>query len=142
MSADRPRGGALTRFAVRNWVAIALVALAVAFIAQNRSLQGSPVPLDHRELSDVAAAGRDVAGRHRVRLAVAPPPELTDERVRHRGAADGQRHLYRVLRLQASGLAAGIRLSSRLRTATLPQAPRPITIADYGAANGTTRCSR
>lgn len=39
MSAERPRGGALTRFAVRNWVAIALVALAVVFIAQNRTLQ-------------------------------------------------------------------------------------------------------
>lgn len=40
-------------------------------------------------------------------------------------------------RLQASGLAAGIRLFEQAaRTATLPQAPRPITIADYGAANG------
>lgn len=40
-------------------------------------------------------------------------------------------------RLQAAGLTSGIRLFEQAaRSATLPQAPRPITIADYGAANG------
>ena len=36
---DRHTGGILTRFAVRNWAAIALVALAAVFIGQNRDRQ-------------------------------------------------------------------------------------------------------
>jgi len=42
MAADargRQVGGAVTRFAQRNWVAIALVALAAVFIGQNRDRQ-------------------------------------------------------------------------------------------------------
>ncbi|MGI9126151.1 MAG: DUF1049 domain-containing protein [Mycobacterium sp.] len=35
---DRP-GGLLTRFALHNWLAIALVALAAVFIGQNRDRQ-------------------------------------------------------------------------------------------------------
>ena len=36
---DRRPGGALTRFALRYWAAIALTTLAVVFIAQNRDHQ-------------------------------------------------------------------------------------------------------
>ncbi len=36
---DKPAGGALTRFALHYWVAIALVALAAVFIGQNRDRQ-------------------------------------------------------------------------------------------------------
>ena len=42
MSADesgRPPGGVVTRFALRYWVAIALVTLAAVFIGQNRDRQ-------------------------------------------------------------------------------------------------------
>lgn len=42
MSADEPgrrTGGALSNFALRNWAAIALVALAAVFIGQNRDRQ-------------------------------------------------------------------------------------------------------
>jgi uncharacterized membrane protein len=42
MAADargRQVGGAVTRFAQRNWAAIALVALAAVFIGQNRDRQ-------------------------------------------------------------------------------------------------------
>jgi uncharacterized integral membrane protein len=36
---DRHAGGIVTRFALRNWAAIALVALAAVFIGQNRDRQ-------------------------------------------------------------------------------------------------------
>lgn len=39
MSENRSRGGAVAKFALHNWLAITLVALAAVFIGQNRGRQ-------------------------------------------------------------------------------------------------------